>query len=157
MRRQLLWVATAFVFASSQLAAVAAETVDVGLPNGTLPIKAEPSVAPDRWVLASDIPRSEWGQASVTTFDLTIDERGRPMKCSIVIPSGSENLDDSLCAAIMKRARFEAARDGLGEVLPSVRRDRVSWRPDLSSGNSWSEEADYVIATARSIPLRSSQ
>jgi hypothetical protein len=109
------------------------------------PIKAEPLVSPARWVRASDLPRSA-DEAAVTTFDLTIDQSGRPMLCTIVIASGSDRLDSAVCSAVMRRARFKPAQDDTGSPIPSIRRDRVIWRPDRFGTSSSREAPDIVVS-----------
>ena len=110
------------------------------------PTAADPVGSPARWVRASDLPRSE-DQTAVTTFDLTIDQSGRPIHCTVIIASSSDRLDAAVCAAVMKRARFRPARDATGLPIPSVRRDRVVWVPDGSGLNSWSKDPDVVVST----------
>lgn len=110
-----------------------------------VPVEAEPRSSPAQWVRASDLPRSV-GEASVTTFDLTIDPSGRPIHCTVIIASGSSSLDAAVCAAVMKRARFRPAHDEAGSPVPSVRRDRVIWLPNRAGGNSWHHDADIVVS-----------
>lgn len=113
-----------------------------------IPTKPKETVDPASWVSRSDFPASEFEGATVTTFDLTIDQAGVPIKCTVIIPSGSEVVDRTVCAAVVKRARFKAAKDSAGQPLPSVRRDRVFWRPQEGGGN-WSVEApDFVVSTS---------
>lgn len=109
-----------------------------------VPAAAVPKSSPARWVLASDIPKSEWKQATVTTFDVLIDQTGQPIKCSTIISGGSSALDAIVCASIMKRARFKPAKDTSGLPVSSVNRSRVVWVPDGYGSNSWSDSPDFV-------------
>jgi TonB family protein len=111
------------------------------------PVKAKPTVSPSQWVLNSDIPKSEWKRAATTTFDLVVSETGRPVKCDIIIASGSEILDKTVCASAMKRARFKPARDVSGSPTLSVWRDRVAWQPTGDGYNRWYDAPDIVVST----------
>lgn len=122
------------------LALLAAATV------AGIPVQARHTVSPARWVLPSDFPASE-SKGAVTTFDLTIDEAGRPAKCVIITPSVSEKVDSLVCTAVMKRARFRPARDASGLPVPSVRRDRVVWNPQGAGRNRWFDDADFIVST----------
>lgn len=95
----------------------------------------------------TDIPKSEWGQGATTTFDLVIDETGKPVKCDIVTQSGSDLLDQTVCASVMKRARFDPAKDISGTPIMSVWRDRVVWRPKGSGYNRWYDAPDFIAQT----------
>ena len=112
----------------------------------TAPVKAEPSGSPARWVRASDLPQSK-DQATVTTFDLMIDQTGRPIQCTVVTASGSDHLDSAVCAAVMKRARFKPAKDAADAPIPSVYRDRVLWLPNAYGPNQWIKTPDIVVST----------
>jgi len=113
-----------------------------------IPTKPKETVDPASWVSASDFTTSDFDHATVTTFDLTIDQSGVPIKCTVVIASGSEAVDRKVCAAVLKRARFTAAKDSAGQLLPSMRRDRVFWMPERG-GENWSVEApDFVVSTS---------
>ena len=112
----------------------------------TEPQKAEPRGDPARWVRARDLPAIN-ADAAVTTFDLTIDATGQPVGCTIIISSGSDSLDQTVCSAVLKRARFRPATDGNDSKVYSVRRDRVIWVPQSSGGNSSFDAADLIVTT----------
>lgn len=120
--------------------------VAVAVSTG-VPIKAEPTVSPAKWVVHSDIPKSEWSRSASTTFDLVIDKTGKPVKCDIVTPSGSDLLDKTVCVSVMKRARFDPAKDVSGTPIISVWRDRVVWRPKGAGYNRWYDAPDIVAQT----------
>jgi len=110
------------------------------------PAKAEPRRDPASWVRARDLPRID-GDAAVTTFDLTIDDEGNPVNCVIIVESGQDGLDASVCDAVMKRARFKPAKDRNGSNVYSVRRDRVNWFPNAVGRNISYDAADVVVRT----------
>jgi hypothetical protein len=110
------------------------------------PQKAEPKNDPARWVRASDLPRIS-GDVAVTTFDLTIDKAGKPVGCAIIVSSGQDDLDNSVCNAVMKRARFRPASEANGSTIYSVRRDRVIWKPQERGDNTVNDDPDLVITT----------
>lgn len=108
--------------------------------------KAEAKRSPATWILPSDLPAIR-GDFAVTTFDLTIDEAGHPVRCDVIISSKSAELDSAVCAAVVKRARFTPARGADGSAALYVRRDRVIWIPNAYGSNSWSNEPDIVVST----------
>jgi hypothetical protein len=110
------------------------------------PQKAEPKNDPARWVRASDLPRIS-DDAAVTTFDLTIDETGKAVGCAIIVSSGSDDLDASVCRAVTKRARFEPASNENGSKVHSARRDRVVWRPQAVGYNKSIDAADLIVTS----------
>lgn len=110
------------------------------------PQKAEPKNDPARWVRASDLPRIS-DDVAVTTFDLTIDEGGKPVSCAIIVSSGQDDLDNSVCKAVMKRSRFKPASDANGSTIYSVRRDRVIWKPQERGDNTVNDDPDLVVTT----------
>jgi hypothetical protein len=112
----------------------------------TEPQKAEAKGDPARWVRARDLPAIS-ADAAVTTFDLTIDEAGKPVACAIIVSSGRDDLDQAVCSAVSKRARFKPASDSNGSNVYLVRRDRVIWTPQVRSGNKSYDAADLVIKT----------
>jgi hypothetical protein len=113
-----------------------------------MPTKAKAIVDPGSWVFGSDFSAPDFEKATVTTFDLTIDRTGVPIMCTVVIPSGSESVDRTVCAGVMGRARFKAAKDLAGQPLPSMRRDRVVWHPQEGGSNRWFKAPDFVVSTS---------
>lgn len=110
------------------------------------PQKAEPIGNTSRWVRARDL-RAISADSAITTFDIAIDEEGEPIGCSIILSSGQENLDEAVCKAVLKRAKFRPASNENGSNIHSVRRDRVLWRPQGRGRNQSYDTADLVIQT----------
>jgi len=110
------------------------------------PQNADPKGDPARWVRARDLPAIS-ADAAVTTFDLTIDEKGKPVGCAIIVSSGQNDLDQAVCSAVSKRARFTPASDGNGLNVYSVRRDRVIWMPNARGDNASYDAADLVVTS----------
>lgn len=110
------------------------------------PQKADPKGDPAKWVRAGDLPAIS-ADAAVTTFDLTIDEKGKPVGCAIIVSSGRDDLDSSVCRAVTKRARFKPASDESGSNVFSVRRDRVIWMPEARGYNKSYDAADLVVTS----------
>jgi hypothetical protein len=115
------------------------------------PVKADPKDDPAKWVRASDLPKIS-DNAAVTTFDLTIDQTGKSVGCEIIVGSGRGDLDEAVCRAVLKRARFRPALDASGSTIHSVRRDRVIWKPNVRSGNKSYDSADLVVNTPEQLP-----
>ena len=110
------------------------------------PVAVRPKGSPAHWFRAKDLPKLDQ-KAGLTTFDLTIDRSGLPSTCSIVVPSGSENLDTAVCKTLLKRARFKPSMDADGNTTASVYRERVAWLPQETGENYWFKTADIVIST----------
>ena len=111
-----------------------------------IPVAVRPKSNPAYWVRAEDLPKIDQ-KVALTTFDLTVDRSGQPASCSIVVASGSENLDTAVCKALMKRARFRPSIDANGNTTASVFRERVAWRPEAAGENRWFKTADIVVST----------
>jgi len=58
---------------------------------------------------------------------VTVNTHGRAVDCHIMQTSGHKDLDDATCAAFVKRARFEPARDKSGNALMSPYVFTVNW------------------------------
>lgn len=61
-----------------------------------------------------------------TAFEVSVDERGAPVKCSIVKSSGFLVLDEAVCRAAM-RVRY-APREVNGRAVPGVYRDALTFQ-----------------------------
>lgn len=112
----------------------------------TEPVKAEPKRDPATWVQARDLPKID-DDTAVTTFDLTVNKSGNPVRCEIVMESGAKDLDAAVCNAVMKRARFRPATGIDRSPIFYVRRDRVIWVPKAAHGNRSYDDADIVVTT----------
>ncbi len=125
-----------------------AETIDISLlpipqppagigpaplqPTATLSkaVDARPKGSPGEWVTTDDYPASALrnGQQGRAGFRLDIGTDGRPSACTITQTSGSSDLDQATCRNLMRRARFNAARDLAGTPIPSSYSNSVVWR-----------------------------
>lgn len=56
-----------------------------------------------------------------------IDESGRPSDCVVLKSSGNSSLDSRACSVLMKRARFEPARDREGKPMRSLAVTGINW------------------------------
>ncbi len=61
-----------------------------------------------------------------TAFEVSVDERGAPVKCTIVKSSGFVVLDEAVCRAAM-RVRY-APREVNGRAVPGVYRDALTFQ-----------------------------
>ncbi len=66
------------------------------------------------------------GAEGTTAFEVTVDERGNPVKCTITKSSGYLSLDDSVCKAAMK-ARY-SPRTINGRTTLGIYRDAFTFR-----------------------------
>ncbi len=71
------------------------------------------------------------GAEGTTAFEVNVDERGMPVKCTITKSSGFLVLDNAVCRAAMK-ARF-SPRMVNGRVVPGVYRDAFTFRSSVNN------------------------
>lgn len=94
------------------------------------PVAAKPSNAPGGWVTQDDY-RSSWinrGMDGLVSFKVTVGIDGRVLDCAVTRSSGHSQLDESTCANVSRRARFQAARDSTGEKITGTFSSTVKWQ-----------------------------
>jgi protein TonB len=93
------------------------------------PKLASPRNDPRLWVTTSDYPARDIreGNKGTTRFQLSIDSDGKLQTCRILSSSGHPSLDEAACTNIMRRARFDPARDGAGEKVFGTYSSTVRW------------------------------
>jgi TonB family protein len=91
---------------------------------------ATPLGSPAQWVTDDDYPSGPlWRrEQGVVTFRLDIDTAGRTSNCAVVISSRFKELDDTVCANMLRRTRFNPARDANGRPVASIFISRFTWR-----------------------------
>lgn len=85
---------------------------------------------PSTWISVEDYPNTaerERREGSVG-FRLSVGKDGRTAACSITKTSGSADLDEATCKAMMRRTRFTPAYDANGNPVEGVFESRVSWK-----------------------------
>ena len=108
------------VTAPASVAEPACRTLtDKGVPDGVIP--AKPASDPSTWVRFSDYPTSALaqGEEGVVEMLYEVDTTGRVRNCAAYRSSGSADLDNAACAAMIARARFRPARFQ-GQAVPAV-------------------------------------
>lgn len=85
---------------------------------------------PAAWITADDYPNVALRDnlQGNTTFALTVDSAGHPTRCDIRQSSGHAALDNAVCQALMRRARFSPGRDLYGKPVGGTYSSRVVWR-----------------------------
>jgi TonB family protein len=80
-----------------------------------------PKSDPRNWVTPGDYPSSmlAMGKRAIVQFRLNVDAAGTPTACHIQQSTRPKQFDDAVCAAIMRRAKFEPALDADGRPMPS--------------------------------------
>ncbi|WP_157696461.1 energy transducer TonB [Porphyrobacter sp. CACIAM 03H1] len=85
--------------------------------------EAKPPVAikPDSWLTAVDYPGwlARAQMEGRVTVRLTVDREGRASSCFVTESNKPQLFDDAVCLGLMKRARFEPARNAAGEPVAS--------------------------------------
>lgn len=93
------------------------------------PRAAKPKGAPGLWITENDYPTRaiREARAGATRLQLAIGPDGHPSACTVVTSSGSGDLDDTACARMMQRARFEPATGDDGRRTAGSWTTTVRW------------------------------
>jgi periplasmic protein TonB len=94
------------------------------------PIGGDTAINPRPPMLAYDI-----GAEGTTAFEVSVDERGAPVKCTITKSSGYAVLDAAVCRAAMK-ARY-SPRTINGRAVAGVYRDAFTFRSENNPDNQF--------------------
>lgn len=92
-----------------------------------------PRNGPGGWISNNDYPSSDLrrGNEGTANYRLVVGSNGRVDACEITSSTGHASLDRTTCRLIERRARFDAATDGLGERVVGTFTGAVTWRiPD---------------------------
>ena len=118
--------------------------VSISAPVVSKPVQASPSPPVKRinppgspipilgsgpWVMTEDWPSAALreGREGIAAYALDVGIDGLPIACSITTSSGHEDLDERTCTLLMRRARFEPAKDVKGNPMRSVFTGRMRW------------------------------
>jgi len=99
----------------------------VGMP--VLAAASKPAIM--KWTSGDDdYPKSAFvhHQEGTTLFSVTVGTDGRARDCMITKSSGSADLDEATCKAVLKRARFTPATDEHGMPIEAPFSSRMNWR-----------------------------
>ena len=92
---------------------------------------ASPPTWGKRWAISVDDYPPAARRANLigmTRYELAVDAAGVPTNCTIIKSSGHQILDDRTCELVMKRARFNPARDDAGNAVAGTFRHQVWWQ-----------------------------
>jgi TonB family protein len=84
----------------------------------------------DTWLSSEDYPlrANAIGESGLSSVDVLVDPVGKPLACTVVVPSGSEDLDVQACAAAIRRGSFTPAADETRRPMHGVYNLRVRWQ-----------------------------
>lgn len=84
---------------------------------------------PSAWVTAADYPAAALraDEQGIVSFRLDVSPEGRVTGCTITASSGSSVLDSTTCRLMVRRARFDPAKDESGRAVPSTFQSRLRW------------------------------
>ncbi|HEY1975382.1 MAG TPA: TonB family protein [Candidatus Baltobacteraceae bacterium] len=94
---------------------------NVSVIRDAMPVGGENAIVPHPSLIAYNE-----GAEGTTAFEVLIDEKGAPMKCTITKPSGFLVLDDAVCKAAM-RVRYSPKTIN-GRAVSGVYRDAFTFR-----------------------------
>lgn len=88
-----------------------------------------PLAEPASWITTDDYPSAAArnGEQGRARYSLVVGADGRATSCEIINSSGSENLDQTTCHIVTRRARFAPARNSLGEPVSARYNGVVRW------------------------------
>jgi protein TonB len=98
-------------------------------PQPFKPVGAAARGNPGTWVTNADY-RPRWIRENLTgsaRFTLSIDANGKVTNCTITRSTGHAELDQATCQLVTKRARFDAARDGMGKPVAGTYSNTIRW------------------------------
>ena len=118
-------------------------------------VVAVTSASPLPWFTVDDYPTKaferEW--QGVTSFDVIVDQSGRPADCKITKSSGYDVLDRQACYVATKRPHFTPASGTNGERTYGVYRSQVVWaRPDRDAGSLQRDLGPDLEVTVSQLP-----
>lgn len=89
-----------------------------------------PKGNPGSWVSNDDYPARAISEeeSGTTGFMLTVGPDGRPTGCSITRSSGHQDLDNTACSLLMRRARFQPKLDGSGNPTTGTWSSSFKWQ-----------------------------
>lgn len=123
-------------------------TYDMPKPSEGKKSDPMPASYPGLWVTTDDYPIAalQEERTGLTGVELSIDVEGKVTKCFVTLSSGSQDLDDTTCALLTRRARFYPAQDKKGKKIAGTHRKSVRWTiPDYDPADA-ANEAAYLAA-----------
>lgn len=74
---------------------------------------------PQKWMTSDDYPEAMLrdNKEGMVLFRLTVDKHGKATSCHIARSSRPQSFDDTVCLALLKRARFKPALDAQGRPV----------------------------------------
>ncbi|WP_131818680.1 TonB family protein [Sphingomonas turrisvirgatae] len=83
-------------------------------------------IDPEAWLNGAYIDRGIKGRRPIgrMRFRLEVDGNGKVASCTILNPSGDDQLDRSVCARLVNVARFVPARNAAGQPITA---EFISW------------------------------
>lgn len=94
------------------------------------PVSARPRNDAARWITESDYKTSWINREMMGTagFRLAISASGQVEGCQITRSTGHSALDEATCALLMRRAKFEPAKDTSGQRVAGTYASSVRWQ-----------------------------
>lgn len=105
-----------------------------GFVDGKIPTPATPAkIVRGPHLTSYDYPAEALAndQNGRTRYSFMIDEKGRMLDCVIDESSGNASLDRTGCQLMAQRARFQPARDAIGNAVKSIYRFTLDWKITL--------------------------
>lgn len=96
-------------------------------PKLELASRPKPRSPVQNWVDPNTIPQAAavGNSGSMIYFRLSVDADGKVSQCGIQQVINESAFDKAICAVLMKRAKFDPARDKAGKAVPSYFRSSI--------------------------------
>ena len=110
--------------------AVADKLYSASRSSGGKSRPAEPQNNPGGWIRSADYPRDlvRKGMEGTVAFRLTVDKQGVATNCHIEATNRPQMFDDTVCLALLRRAKFHPAMDAEGKPQASYYVNRVHFQ-----------------------------
>ena len=99
-------------------------------PKPSQATEVKPKGDPGSWLTTDDYPPAALraGNTGRTRFRLDVGADGRVTGCTVVQSSGFDELDQTACRILQRRARFGPATNAAGQAVASSYSNSVLWR-----------------------------
>lgn len=87
-------------------------------------------VTPQTWLSDDDYPTKSFAQHAngTTGFLLRVDATGKVTDCRVAETSGFIELDQTTCAVLLARSKFQPARDASGAAIVGIYKGSFTWK-----------------------------
>ena len=131
---------------------IAVLAVAAALATSVAPHIVDKPVPPEKWLTNDDYPARalQLREQGSVRLGLTIDAKGKPIRCIATSNDKLPNLQALSCRLIMNRATFSPALDQNGAPVLGLLSQRINWAIPGERGTKpdWRIIPDIIVAVA---------